>query len=179
MKSHSVLAILLACAAIAPVLVHPQDSIPQSTAAAPIPTPIVYHNTQFGFCFRLPADWRGYSIVTRKWSGGILSTGDPPKTMQGPLILIRHPEWTEDEPYQDIPIMVFTRAQWRVKQKYGVITSTFGADWGPFGSNAEYVFKQPDRWIGYTDEKGWREVQDLMMTHPFQAPCGQKSTLSK
>lgn len=76
--------------------------------------------------------------------------------------------------------MVFTRAQWRVKQKYGVITSTFGADWSPFGSNAEYVFKQPDRWIGYTDEKGWREVQDLIMTDPFQAPCtNSKASVEK
>jgi hypothetical protein len=170
MNAHSVLALLIACAAISPAA-QAQDSESQNAVQTPIPTPIVYRNTQYGFCFRLPADWKGYSITVRKWSGGILSTGDPPKIMQGPLIVIRHPAWTEDDPYQDIPIMVFTRAQWRVKQKYGVITSASGVDWGTFGSNTIYVFKQPDRWVGYTDDKGWREVEDLMMTDPFQAPC--------
>ncbi|MGD0480462.1 MAG: hypothetical protein ABSA42_09860 [Terracidiphilus sp.] len=168
MKSHSVLAILLACAAITPAMARAQNSSPQSTGPAPLPTPIVYHNTQYGFCFLLPADWKGYTIVAGKWSGTLLNTG---KMMHGPQLIIRHPAWTEDDPYQDIPIMVFTQAQWREKEEHGLIASTFGADWGPFGSNARYVFKQPDRWVGYTDDKGWREVEDLMMTHPFQAPC--------
>ena len=170
MKSHSVLAILLACAAITPAMARAQNSSPQSTGPAPLPTPIVYHNTQYGFCFLLPADWKGYTIVAGKWSGTLLNTG---KMMHGPQLIIRHPAWTEDDPYQDIPIMIFTQDQWRDKEAHGLITSTFGADWGTFGSNAKYVFKQPDRWVGYTDDKGWREVEDLMMTHPFQAPCSK------
>jgi len=149
-----------------------QTLMNQNPFQAPCGPPIVYRNTQYDFCFRLPASWKGYSIVTDKWSGGIAGTGDPPKMMQGPLILIRNPEWTEDDPWQDIPIMVFTRAQWRVKEKNGVILSAAGADWGPWGSNARYVFKQPDRWIGYAAVTGFREVQNLIMTHPFQAPCG-------
>lgn len=146
----------------------------QNPFQAPCGPPIVYHNTQYGFCFRLPASWKGYSIVTERWGGGIVGTGDPPKMMYGPEILIRNPAWTKDDPWQDIPIMVFTRAQWRVKEKNGVILSASGAEWEPWGSNARYVFKQPDRWIGYAEVTGWREVENLITGHPFQAPCAQE-----
>jgi hypothetical protein len=170
MKSHSVLGFLLVGVAVLPAVAQGQDAASKITAQTPISTPIVYRNTKYGFCFRLPADWKGYAVITGKWSGSSPGTG---KEMQGPLLLIRHPAWTEDDPYQDIPIMIFTQDQWRDKEAHGLITSTFGADWGTFGSNAKYVFKQPDRWVGYTDDKGWREVEDLMMTHPFQAPCSK------
>ena len=30
----------------------------------------------------------------------------------GPIIFIRHPQWTARNPHLDIPIMVFTRSQW-------------------------------------------------------------------
>jgi hypothetical protein len=146
----------------------------QDPFQAPCGPPIVYHNTQYDFCFRLPAGWKGYKIVTETWSGVIPVTDpgkDPPRMMRGPLILIRNPAWSDDDPYQDIPIMVFAQAQWSEKEKYGVVLSNSGAEWGLFGSNARYVFKQPDRWIGYADAEEEREVENLMMTHPFQAPC--------
>ncbi|MGB7745211.1 MAG: hypothetical protein WBL41_20740, partial [Terracidiphilus sp.] len=108
----------------------------QNPFEAPCGPPIVYHNAQYDFCFRLPASWKGYTIVTDKWSGGIAGTGDNPKMMQRPLILIRNPEWTEEDPWQDIPIMVFTRAQWRVKEKNGVILSAAGVDVGAIGQNS-------------------------------------------
>ncbi len=63
MKSNWVPAFLLACAAIAPTLGPAQGANPQSAAPVPLPTPIVYHNMQYGFCFLLPADWKGYTIV--------------------------------------------------------------------------------------------------------------------
>jgi len=167
MKSHPVLAILLACAALAPALAVAQDANQQGPQFAPVPMPIVYHNTQYGFCFLLPADWKGYKIVMGKW-GGSTGTG---KTMQGPLILLRNPAWTEADPWQDIPIMIFTRAQWREKEKDGLVVSAGGADFDAMGRNAEYVFAQPPRWIGYTDEEGQDEIRALMTQNPFQAPC--------
>jgi len=175
MKSRPILCYLVASAALVPALAVEQDADERSSAPVPIPTPIVYRNTQYGFCFRLPADWKGYTIKTNEWSGwsGPPDTG---KMMHGPRLVIRHPAWTDDDPYQDIPIMVLTRAQWREKEEYGLIASPYGVDWGPFGSNARYVFKQPDRWLGYTELKGWREVADLMMSHPFQAPCAKSKT---
>ena len=169
MRAPLVLFALLVCTALTPAFAFGQDENSQSTPPAPIPAPIVYRNTQYGFCFRLPVDWKGYRIITSEWSGWSPNTG---KMMHGSQLVIRNPAWTEDDPYQDIPIMVFTQAQWREKEKHGLITSAFGADWPPFGRNAGYVFKQPDRWIGYADVRGMKEVEDLMMTHPFQAPCG-------
>ena len=38
------------------------------------------------------------------------------------------------------------------------------------GRNTTYVFAEPPRSVGYTDAEGWREVEALIMTHPFQAP---------
>jgi len=150
----------------------------QNPFEAPCGPPIIYHNTQYGFCFRLPASWKGYSIITGRWGGGILGTGDPPKMMYGPSITIRNPAWTEDDRWQDIPIFVFTRAQWRVEEKNGVILSAAGVKVDAMGQNSAYVFTQPPRWVGYADATGSREVMNLMTTHPFRAPCGQRSAQS-
>ena len=98
--------------------------------------------------------------------------------MYGPSITIRNPAWKEDDRWQDIPIFVFTRAQWRVEEKNGVILSAAGVKVGAMGQNSAYVFTQPPRWVGYADATGSREVMDLMTTHPFQAPCGQRSAQS-
>jgi hypothetical protein len=169
-KSNLLPVFLLACAAMAPTLGLAQEANAQSPAPAPLSTPIVYHNTQYGFCFLLPADWKGFSVVTTGWSGNEPGTE---KIMRGPAIRLRNPAWTEADPYQDIPIMVFTQAQWREKEKNGLIVSAAGVDLDAMGRNARYVFAQPPRWVGYADVKGWREVEDLMMTHPFQAPCAK------
>jgi hypothetical protein len=173
MKSQPLLAILLACAAIAPALAHAQDSSPQSTGPAPIATPIVYHNTQYGFCFLLPADWKGYTIVTEKWNGTVLDTQ---KTESGPQLLIRNPKWTRDNPWQDIPIMVFTPSQWKLVAADNLAVSAAPIGPAQLGSNKNYVFALPPRWIGFTDAQGQDEVQALMNQNSFQAPCGHKST---
>jgi hypothetical protein len=173
MKSHSVLAILLACAAVAPALAQAQDASPQNSGPAPIPTPIVYHNTHYGFCFLLPADWKGYKIVTDKWSGTVLDTG---QKESGPQLLIRNPKWTKDDPYQDIPIMIFTPSQWKFVAADNMAVSAAPIGPAELGQNKSYVFALPPRWIGFADAEGTDEVQTLMIQNPFQAPCGQKST---
>lgn len=70
---------------------------------------------KYGFRFSLPESWRGYSIAVSDWGGGdgrSYGPGDPaPPIVNGPLISIRHPLWTEADPRQDIPIMIFTKAQ--------------------------------------------------------------------
>jgi hypothetical protein len=50
--------------------------------------------------------WKGYSNA---------SPGDV-AFQQGPLISIRHPQWTRAHPRQDIPIMIFTPSQWHSLQ---------------------------------------------------------------
>ncbi|MFC6604544.1 PsbP-related protein [Ectobacillus funiculus] len=72
---------------------------------------IVYKNTQYGFSFNLPASWSGYSIITSQWEGIGGSNGST-VVETGPIISIRDPKWTEKNPRQDIPIMVFTLNQW-------------------------------------------------------------------
>jgi len=136
--------------------------------------PIVYRNTQYGFCFRLPADWKGYQIVKERWRGGVPNREAPgtARIISGPLIQFRNPEWTQADPYQDIPIMVFTRAQWRTKEKEGIVVSAAGVDFGAIGRNANYVFAQPPRWFGYIEVAGLEEVGTWMSQNPLQAPCG-------
>ncbi|HPR93782.1 MAG TPA: copper amine oxidase N-terminal domain-containing protein, partial [Syntrophomonadaceae bacterium] len=75
----------------------------------------IYKNAQYGFSFALPDSWQGYEIITDKWEG--LAIGSQEVAESGPLILIRHPQWTEQVKRQDIPIMVFTTQQWEALQK--------------------------------------------------------------
>lgn len=171
MKSHSLLAILLACAAMAPALA--QGASPQNSTPAPIPTPVAYDNTQYGFCFLLPADWKGYRIITETWSGTVLDTQ---KTESGPQLLIRNPKWTKNDPWQDIPIMIFTPSQWKLVEADNLAVSAAPIGPAELGQNKSYVFALPPRWIGFTDAEGTDEVQTLMNQNPFQAPCGHKST---
>jgi hypothetical protein len=172
MKSQSVLAILLASAVLAPAFA--QNASPRSTGPASIPTPFVYHNTHYGFCFLLPADWKGYTIVDDKWSGTVLDSG---KKESGPLLLIRNPKWTKDDPWQDIPIMIFTPSQWKIVAAENMAVSAAPIGPAELGRNKSYVFALPPRWIGFwADVKGMDEVQTLMNQSPFQSPCGHKST---
>jgi hypothetical protein len=173
MRSHSVLAVLVTCVAIAPALAYAQASSPQSPGTAPIATPIVYRNTQYGFCFLLPADWKGYTIVTQKWSGTVLNSQ---KTESGPQLLIRNPQWAENTPWQDIPIMIFTPSQWKFVATDNMAVSAAPIGPAELGQNKSYVFALPPRWIGFYDVKGIDEVQTLMNQNPFQVPCGHTST---
>jgi len=160
-----------------------QTLMMQDPFQAPCGPPTVYHNARYDFCFRLPASWKGYKIVTGKWSGGVPNEEAPGtvRTISGPSIAIRNPAWSADEPSQDIPILVFTRVQWREAEKNGIVMSAAGVGPGDIGRNARFVFVQPPRWIGYAEVTGWREVENLMMTHPFEAPCsrGQVSPAKK
>ena len=77
----------------------------------------VYRNTQFGFSFSLPESWKDYQIVTEKWEGRALDGRANGKIVEtGLMIKIRHPEWTSENPRQDIPIMVFKKNKKKEKQ---------------------------------------------------------------
>lgn len=73
--------------------------------------PTAYVDEEYGFRFDLPHDWSGFSVIREQWSG--TSPEHVVQDQSGPLIRIRHPKYTKDEPYEDIPIMVFTQKQWR------------------------------------------------------------------
>lgn len=107
------------------------------------PTSLDYKNTEYNFNFTLPISWQGYSIVTENWNGTVISTN---KKIIGPEILIRHPLWTAKTPRQDIPIMIFTLAEWDLIQQEKL--SLGAAPIGPteLGSNANYNFALPARY---------------------------------
>ena len=173
MHFRAILCLLIACAVLTPAFAQTPDANAQSAGPAAMATPVVYKNTQYGFCFLLPADWKGYKIVAEKWSGTILDSG---KKESGPELLIRNPKWTENDPWQDIPIMIFTPAQWKIIAADNMAVSAAPIGPAKMGRNKSYVFALPPRWIGFTDAEGQDEVQALMNQNPLEAPCGHKST---
>ena len=141
---------------------------------ARIPTPIVYQNTQYEFCMKLPADWQGYSIASDTWSGKYVESQE---ATSGPKLTIVNPASKPNDPYQDIPIMIFTKVQWDRVEKEDISVSA--APIGPalIGHNDKYYFALPPRWVGFTDVKGWKEAEDLMYNNgSFVASCQQKSS---
>src|SRR6266700_2210811 len=73
-----------------------------------------YHNAQYGLTFFLPVSWRGYSVSVEQFEDTTYSAAEDKQIVVGhtPMITLRHPQWQTNELYQDIPILVFTRAQW-------------------------------------------------------------------
>ncbi len=141
------------------------------SAATPTASgPVEYHNAEYGFTFTLPPSWQGYSIVVSNWTGTVNdpNRGDVP-ALQGPLLSIRHPLWTEQNPRQDIPIMIFTHAQWAALQRSEFLVSAAPVPPSELGSNATYVFALPPRY-NYAFPAGWQEVETILASHPLRTP---------
>ena len=88
-------------------------------------------------------------------------------TQTGPLVSIRHPEWTEENPRQDIPIMVFTLDQWNALQKdeFHIGAAPIGPS--ELGRNSSYVFGLPARY-NFSFLPGYEEVQALLEGGPLK-----------
>lgn len=135
----------------------------------PVPvasTKIEYKNTTYGFAFTLPESWKGYTVIGDTWTGTNLNV-EPVQTVSGPKIIIRHPQWTAEIPRQDIPISVFTPAQWDliVREKMGI----GGAPIPPseLGRNATYVFALPARY-NFAFPVGFEEVDEIVKGNPLR-----------
>lgn len=128
---------------------------------------IVYENHEYGFRFFLPKTWEGYTVVTEQWEGFVLGPQGDRLVQTGPRILIRHPRWTRERPRQDIPVMVFTVAQWDSLQKGEYHVSA--APVGPIelGRNNRYVFALPPRY-NYAFSEGWEEAEEILRQKPLQ-----------
>jgi hypothetical protein len=128
---------------------------------------IEYKNDQYEFCFALPASWKGYSIVTQRWNGAPLDGGS---ALVGPKLLIRNPAWTAAHPREDIPIMIFTSAEWQRVEKEGVALSAASVGPSELGHNRHYVFALPAR-FDFDNLPGVEEVDKLVQGKSLKAPC--------
>jgi hypothetical protein len=166
------LVVLITAVAISPMSASGQQENSTSSAphtqeassADPSAQPLLYKNTRYGFSFSLPQTWKGYVILTDKWEGG-----DPEKgsVEHGAVISIRHPEWTKEKPRQDIPIMIFTVAQWDSIEHGNLSVSV--ASFGPveLGRNRKYVFALAPRSIN-SDLTGVEEVNEILKHDPLR-----------
>jgi Antirepressor regulating drug resistance, predicted signal transduction N-terminal membrane component len=126
---------------------------------------IVYKNAQYGFVFTLPQSWKGYKIITENWEGREIQSD---KTVtSGPEILIRNPLWTSKNPRQDIPIMVFTTAQWNALQQFEFATSAAPIGSSELGRDSKYVFALPPRY-NFAFLPGYQEVQTIVAGNPLK-----------
>lgn len=126
---------------------------------------VEYVNNTLGFRFKLPKTWDGYSVVTQTWNGNMVD--DFEKKFTGPLIIIRHPLWTAENPRQDIPIMVFTYEEWGLIKYEKLVVSA--APIGPteLGRNEGYVFALPARY-NFAYPTGFEEVQQIIESRPLK-----------
>ncbi|HWQ79177.1 MAG TPA: stalk domain-containing protein [Anaerovoracaceae bacterium] len=129
---------------------------------------IVYSNTQYGFNFTLPKSWENYSILTDQWEGYLITGEESDIAAEaGVMIKIRHPQWTSQTPRQDIPIMIFTPAQWDKVQKEELSVSAAPIPPSELGRNSEYVFALPARY-NYAFPEGFEEVESILADNPLQ-----------
>jgi len=77
--------------------------------------------------------------------------------LHGPMLQIRHPKWTKENPREDMPIMIFTIAQWNE----GPVVSAAPFDPAELARNGTYVFAVPPRW-DYDFSEGYEEAERLL-----------------
>src|SRR5665648_727921 len=78
-----------------PIAKSPQTdpATPNSPSSSTDAKSIVYQNTQYGFSFKLPVSWKGYSIEDSQWEGQAVQQSSQ-VVETGPIISIRDPKWT-------------------------------------------------------------------------------------
>ncbi len=123
---------------------------------------IIYANDQYGFRFKLPVSWQDYSIVEDEWVGET----NGKVTEKGPMLSIRHPQWTTEHPRQDIPIMIFTIEQWESIQseKFHIGAAPIGPK--ELARNEKYVFALPARY-NFAFLPGYEEVEEIVDQNPI------------
>jgi hypothetical protein len=116
---------------------------------------VEYRNEQYGFGMTFPSGWSGYSVVAGTWQGQTHNQqGETTGTYTGPEIILRHPQWTDAAPWQDIPVLVFTHDEWVLVEQQKLGVSAAPTSPSKLGENAKFVFALPPRWIGFADALG-------------------------
>lgn len=142
-------------------IVVPNENTTEQTATST--KVVVYENTDYGFSVTLPKSWTGFEVIDDVWEGYSLTDGGTNQVLSetGPYIYVRHPDWTEEDPRQDIPVMVFTLKQWAdiEADKFHIGAAPFGP--GELARNSKYVFALPARY-NYAFPTGYEEVETLI-----------------
>jgi len=133
--------------------------VPNNSADAPV----VYHNEEYDLTFSLPASWQGYSVLVQQWDGETYFPGKVAEVVaaRGPIIVLRSPRWKAKTPRQDIPIMVFTRSQWKA-QEHEKYFPYAGGEIGELWHNDKYVFGLYSRYNFEGNVKGLKEAGDII-----------------
>ena len=127
-----------------------------------------YRNAKYGFYVSLPSTWKGCSVIDQTWTGYTNGPNGQVASEHGPEILIRHPALTTKDPRQDIPVMVFTLAQWNAIQQEKLYVSAAPIGPSELGRNSTYVFGLPPRY-NYAYITGLEEVDKILQGHSFHA----------
>ncbi|HQK63761.1 MAG TPA: hypothetical protein PLF16_01270 [Candidatus Staskawiczbacteria bacterium] len=121
-----------------------------------------YKNEEYGFSLTFPETWNGYSVEKQTWQGQLI--GNTAKKYSGVQIVIKNPQTTATQAWQDIPIMVFNKEIWKLVEEEKVAVSAAPIGPAKIGENANYVFATPPRWYGFTDAIGYQEAVDIVKT---------------
>jgi hypothetical protein len=138
--------------------------VPQGASAPPSGDGVEYRNTKFGFAFSLPQAWKGYTIVTEQWEASDAQKGT---VERGPIVCIRHPDWSKETPWQDIPIMVFTLTQWESAEKGNFYAGGSAIGFHELGRNRKYAFALSSRY-NEAEVAGREEVDKILQHEPLR-----------
>ena len=130
-----------------------------------------YQSRLYGLTFHLPPGWRGFTVSTQEWEGiSYIPAKDTTEvTARGPLIVLRHPRSTSKVPYQDIPILVFTRRQWEADKQGRFAIGAGGFD-EEIRHNSNYVFAISSRYNADDSVRGWKETSDVVERNRTERP---------
>jgi hypothetical protein len=131
--------------------------------AEPATGGVEYTNTKYGFRFSLPNGWKGYTIVTEQWEASDAQKGT---VERGPIVYIRHPEWTKENPREDIPIMIFTLTQWESVEHGDYFIGGAAIVPGELGGNRKYAFAVSRR-VQESEAAGAKEVNEILQHRPL------------
>lgn len=158
-----------AVSAAAPSTTSADTSVDASTAQTPaVTTTLVYRNETYGFTFVLPQDWTGYTVLSSQWQGLAVDGASTGKVVQtGPELSLRDPRYTAKVPRQDIPILIFTLAQWDALQQEQFHIGAAPIGPSELGRNNKYVFALPARY-NFAFPEGYEEVETILSGKPLQ-----------
>lgn len=131
----------------------------------PADLPVVYRNARYHLTFWLPESWKGYLVLIQQLDDEVYSPAADKLIIVGhnPMITLRHPGWQASAPYQDIPILIFTRNQWDDLNHGSLWPSLFaGGAMDELWHNQKYVFAMSSRYNAADEVQGEKEVKDII-----------------